>query len=74
MILTLFQAEHLPFEDIERLAYACDDNYPVSIKLVRALARRALEDREADEKRIQDLENENTALEVQVAELEEDAG
>lgn len=74
MTITLFQAEHLSFEEIERLAYACDDNYPVSVKLVRAIAHRAVKARESDVARIQQLENENTALEVQIAELEEEAG
>lgn len=73
MTITLFQAEHLPFEDIERLAYACDDNYSVSVKLVRAVAHRAVKAREDDVARIRQLENENTALEVQIAELEEGA-
>jgi hypothetical protein len=73
MTITLFQAEHLPFEDVERLAYACDDNYPVSVKLVRAIAHRAIKAREDDAALIKRLEAENTALEVQIAEMEEAA-
>jgi hypothetical protein len=73
MSITLYQVEHLPFDEVERIAYACDDNYAVSVKQVRVLAHRAAKAREEDLERIQELENEVTALEVQIMEAREEA-
>lgn len=70
-MITLYQIEHLPFEDIERIAYACDDNFAVNIKQIRALAQRAIKARAEDQELIQRLQNENTALQVEIEELRE---
>lgn len=70
-MITLYQVEHLPFEDLEKLAYAADDNCPATIKMVRALAHRAAKSRIEDAERITSLEAENTALQVQIDEMEE---
>lgn len=72
MSITLFQVERLAFDEIERLAYACDDNYAVSVKQLRVLAHRAAKAREEDFERIQELEAEVTALEVQIMEAREE--
>jgi hypothetical protein len=70
-MITLYQVEHLPLEDLERLAYAADDNCPTTIKMVRALAHRAVKARVEDADRIRELEAENTALEVEISEMRE---
>lgn len=41
-MLTLWEAKNLPLAEVERSAYATDDRVVVSIKVARALVRRAL--------------------------------
>lgn len=70
-MIKLWDTENLPLEDLERVAYATDDNVVVSIKMVRALATRALrmERKHADE--LGRLNSELDELEARFSEAED---
>lgn len=73
-MIKLWDATNLPLEDFERLAYATDDHIVVSIKMVRAIATRAIAAEREHNKELKELQDKLTLYEVRFAADEEDEG
>jgi hypothetical protein len=70
-MIKLWDAENLPLEDFAKLAYATDDSIVVSIKMVRAIADRALKVEREHAADLQHLQNKLDAAEAELCERDD---